>query len=177
MRQISAGFSLFELVMTLLLISVIAALAIPAYGNVVANGRIRTEVNALFHAMHVARKESHMRHTMVSLCPSANGTDCNASLDWSSGWIMFNNQDQDEPPQRDPGEALLQAHRATPDVLVQSNRRGFTFRAIDKRATNGTIRICDHRDRGTVRALIVSYTGRPRVASKNGSGEQYACRD
>lgn len=162
--------------MTLLLVSVFAAAAMPVYGNLVANGRIRTETSALFHAMHVARKESHMRRTTVSICPSTNGTNCIASRDWSSGWIVFNNQDQDEPPQRDTGEALLQSHRAKSDVQVLANRRGFTFRALDKRATNGTILVCDHQNRGTARALIVSYTGRPRVASENSSGEQYTCR-
>lgn len=175
MRQVFAGFSLLELLVTLFLVSIIAAIAVPAFSNIVANGRIRTEVNALFHAIHIARKESLMRRTVVSICPSSNGKDCSANLDWSSGWIMFNNRDHDEPPQLDPGEALLQVHRAAADVRIQANRRGLTLRALDKRATNGTIRFCDHHARGTSRALVISYTGRPRVARENSRGEQYAC--
>lgn len=176
MRQISAGFSLLEVIISLSVVGVIATIAIPAFGDSVANGQIRTEVNALFHAIHVARKESAMRRTSVSICPSANGTTCSRSLNWSSGWIMFNNLDRDEPPQLDPGEALLQNHRASDDILIQANRRGFTLRPIDKRATNGTIRICHNRARGTGRALIVSYTGRPRVATVNSRGERYTCQ-
>lgn len=176
MRQISAGFSLLELIVTLLLISIIAAIALPTFGNVVANGRIRTEASALFHAVHVARKESLMRRTVVSICPSTNGRNCSANLDWSSGWIMFNNLDRDEPPQLDTGEALLQVHRSSDDVRIQANRRGFTLRATDQRATNGTIRFCDQHARGTARALIISYTGRPRIVRENSRHEQYTCQ-
>lgn len=177
MRKLSHGFTVYELFMTLVLIAILAGIGIPSFAKMGANGRIRTEVNALFHAIHLARKESIMRRSVVSICPSDDGLACQPSLDWSQGWIMFSNLDRDEPPRIDADEPVLQIHRAGPNVRVSANRRGFTLRATEKRATNGTIVVCDHHNRVTPRALVVSYTGRPRVTLENRRGETYACAD
>ena len=90
---------------------------------------------------------------------------------------MFNNRDRDEPPQLDPDEPLLQVHRVAASVRITANRRGFTLRATHKRATNGTFVVCDAQDRVPPKALVVSYTGRPRVAFEDRRGKPYACAD
>ncbi len=118
-----------------------------------------------------------MRRSVVSICPSFDGLTCRPGLDWSSGWIMFNNSDRDEPPRLDRGEPVLQIHRAGPNVRIVSNRRGFTLRATQLRATNGTIVVCDPASRVTPRALVVSYTGRPRVTLEDRRGNAYTCAD
>ena len=177
MQRQNTGFSLYELLITLMLIAMLMGLGLPSFAKMNANGRIRTEVNALFHAIHLARKESIMRRSVVSICPSADGLTCQPGPDWSYGWIMFNNLDRDEPPRIDQGEPILQIHRANPNVLITANRRGFTLRATEKRATNGTIVVCDAARRVTPRALVVSYTGRPRVALQDRRGQDYSCAD
>lgn len=177
MRPQRNGFTLYELLLTMTLLAIVAGLALPSFEKIVANGRLRTEVNALFHAIHLARQESVIRRQVVSICPSQDGTTCTASLDWSDGWIMFNNLDRDDPPNRDPGEAVLQVHRNDGAVRMTANRRGFTLRSTELRATNGTIVVCDPAGRVTPRALVVSYTGRPRVALSDTSGKAYACAD
>ncbi len=177
MRHFNRGYTLYELLMTFVLISILVGIGIPSFAKMNANGRIRTEVNALFHAIHLARKESIMRRSVVSICPSVDGTSCQPSLDWSQGWIMFSNLDRDEPPRIDAGEPILQTHRSGPNIRISTNRRGFTLRATQKRATNGTIVVCDLHDRVTPHALVVSYTGRPRVTLETRRGEIYSCAD
>ena len=86
-------------------------------------------------------------------------------------------EDADDPPHIDSGEAVLQAHGATDSVRISANRRGFTLRATQKRATNGTIVVCDTGNRVRPKALVVSYTGRPRVTLQNRRGEPYDCAD
>ncbi|MGI9270298.1 MAG: GspH/FimT family pseudopilin [Woeseiaceae bacterium] len=177
MRQQRKGFSLYELLVTLTLIAILVGLGMPSFAKITASARLRTEVNALFHAVHVARKESIMRRSVVSICPSIDGRTCTAALDWSDGWIMFNNIDRDEPPALDPNEPILQIHRTGSRVRITANRRGFTLRATQKRATNGTIVVCDKAGRVRPRALVVSYTGRPRVAIEDRRGNNYQCAD
>ena len=176
-RAAQCGYSLFELVMTLTLAALILTLGLPSFGKLVADNRVRVEVDALFHAVHLARKSSIARRRVVSLCPSFDGETCSGDTDWSQGWLMFVNVDRDDPPQRDAGEPVLQRHVVGDTVRIQANRRGFTLRATELRATNGTLIFCDRAGRAEPRALVVSYTGRPRVARADSRGQPYACAD
>ena len=176
-RPSQQGYSLYELLMTVTLTALIFALGIPSFSGTVARSRISVEINALFHAIHVARKESIMRRRVVSICPSGNGTTCEPGRDWSNGWLMFANHDRDQPPQVDPDEPIMQVHQVSAGVDIIANRLGFTLRATQKRATNGTIVVCDPGNRAAPKALIISYTGRPRVAFEDTRGRPYDCLD
>jgi len=171
------GFTLFELLITMLLIALISSLAVPSLAASLARQRQSVEINALFHAIHLARKESIMRRKVVSLCPSLDGRQCTSSRDWSTGWLMFENKDRDSPPRIDDDEPVLDSHRVGDHVRISANRKGFTLRATFLRATNGTFVFCDPEQRITPKALVVSYTGRPRVARHTPKGELYSCAD
>lgn len=171
------GFSLFEAMLSITLLSITTAMAVPYFASLTARSQQRVEIDALFHAIHLARKESIVRRKVVSLCPSQDGATCAASREWSSGWLMFENTDRDSPPMIDPGEAVLRQHLASPNVRIVANRRGFTLRATFLRATNGTLVFCDRYGRTPSKALVVSYTGRPRVADHTQNGDLYSCTD
>jgi type IV fimbrial biogenesis protein FimT len=169
------GFTLYELLVTIILVVMISGLAIPSFSASIARQRQRVEINALFHAIHLARKESIMRRKVVSLCPSRDGRNCSPGRDWSSGWLMFENSDRDSPPRNDPNESILTNHRVDDQVRISANRKGFTLRATFLRATNGTFVFCDPKKRIAPRALVISYTGRPRVAIRTPDGDPYSC--
>jgi type IV fimbrial biogenesis protein FimT len=175
MQQTFRGFTLYELLITTALLGILLAAGLPAFAATLARNRQAVEINSLFHAFHLARKESIVRRRVVSLCPSSDGRNCEPGMDWSAGWIMFENRDRDSPPHVDSGEAVLQVHHASPQIRILANRRGFTLRATFLRATNGTFVVCDRQSRISGKALIVSYTGRPRVAFERADGSPYAC--
>ena len=116
-----------------------------------------------------------MRKQVVSICPTLDGNACSPGRDWSHGFLVFENGDRDDPPQIDAGEILLHRHRTNGSVKIAANRRGFTLRATFLRATNGTLVVCDRAGRVMPRALVISYTGRPRVAGQSPDGAPYAC--
>jgi len=177
MKRKKRGYTLYELLMTLALVGIVLATGLPAFSGTLARQRQAVEINALFHSIHLARKESIMRRKVVSLCPSPDGLTCSPGRDWSSGWILFENADRDSPPQVDTGEPVLRHHRVFEDVLILANRRGFTLRATFLRATNGTFVVCDRQRRIPGKGLIVSYTGRPRVAFERPDGTPYTCAE
>ncbi len=177
MRRRTCGYSLYELLLTTALMATLLAVGIPSFSTLEARQLQRIEIDALFHAIHVARKESIMRRRVVSICPSLDGQSCAPDTDWSAGWIMFENTDRDSPPHIDTGEPVLQYHDVAPGVIIKANRHGFTLRATFLRATNGTFVVCDRRKRIPAKGLVVSYTGRPRVALAKTNGDPYSCTD
>lgn len=177
MMLLARGYSLLELLLTVTLAALILAAGIPSLAAIAARQKQSVEINALFHAVHLARKESIMRKKVVSLCPSFDGETCTPGRDWSGGFLMFQNTDRDEPPEIDAGEPVLWRHEAGDTTRITANRRGFTLRATYKRATNGTFVVCDQAGRIRPKALVISYTGRPRVALKTTRGASYSCAD
>ncbi len=177
MRLRHRGYSLYELLLTTTLIAVLLLAGIPSFSALTARQLQSIEINALFHAIHLARKESIMRRRVVSICPSLDGLSCAPRSGWSSGWLMFENKDRDTPPQVDAGEPVLQRHRVASEVIIQANRRAFTLRSTVLRATNGTLVVCDRRRRVPAKGLVISYTGRPRVALRRTDGKPYGCSD
>lgn len=169
------GFSLFELIVTLGLVALILTIGVPSFGNIVANQRLRTDVDAVFHAIHLARKESIARRRVVSICPSVDGQQCDRTRDWSGGWMTFVNIDRDWPAVRDADEPVLRHNLVASANQVIANRESFSLRSTDLRATNGTLIFCDRSGRARTRAIVVSYTGRPRIAYENTRGVAYDC--
>ena len=171
------AYSLYELVMTLGLVSIVLTLGIPSFTDLVANHRLRVEVDRLFHAVHLARKESVVRRRVVTLCPSPDGVDCVPGGEWAGGWMLFVNRDRDLPARRDTNELLVRRENIDPGVRIVSNRDSYSLRSTELRATNGTLVFCSRSGRGTPRALVISYTGRPRVTYEDSRGRPYACPD
>ena len=176
-RSGTLGYSLYELIITVAVVALVLTIGVPSFGKIVSDHRLKVEVDALFHAIHLARKESIVRRRAVTLCASADGWNCVQSFDWSNGWIMFVNLDRDAPATRDLGEPLLQQFAVSLHNEVVANRQSFSFRTTALRATNGTFIFCDKARRAAPRALIVSYTGRPRVSRTDTRGRPYACAD
>ena len=177
MAKSQAAYTLFELLGTLTLVGMVLGLGLPSFSRIVAEHQLRTEVEALFHAFHLARKESITRRRVVTLCPSADGENCSAGKDWSGGWMMFVNRDRRNELERGADEELLTFHRPVSNVSIVTNRNGFSLRSTDLRATNGTLRVCDRSSRAAARALIISYTGRPRVRRSQVNGGPISCAD
>lgn len=170
-----AGFSLFELMMTVALAAMAIVFAGPMLGGTLAKARITAEVNALHHGIHLARQESIKRNRYVSLCKTADGLRCGHGRAWHDGWMIFANTDRDHPPQRDDGEPLLRLHRPADGVTINANRNAYTLRTVRRRSTNGTFVVCDRAARARPRALIVSYTGRPRTAAQDRAPAALRC--
>jgi len=172
-----SAYSLFELLMTLAIAAIVLTIGLPSFARLVADHRLRVESDALFHAVHLARKESIARRRVVTLCSSLDGQTCAGDKDWSSGWILFVNQGRSNETVRDPNEELLTYHPVAVEARLTANRLAFSLRSTDLRATNGTLIICDRGEQATARALIISYTGRPRVSLYQASGQAWKCAD
>jgi len=171
----AAGTTLMELLTTLAVVAVLATLAAPGFQTLRLDSRRTAAVNGLLHNLFLARSEAIKRAQVVSICHSSDGQRCDPGFDWSAGWIVFVNRDRDDPPVRNAAEELIVASAGGPGVSIMSNRRGYSFRPMAQAVVNGTIVFCDPRGSAHARAIIISHTGRPRVAQRDADGKPLRC--
>ncbi|WP_405239320.1 GspH/FimT family pseudopilin [Lentisalinibacter orientalis] len=167
------GYSLYELLVTLSVATILIVIGAPPLGSLIARNQLTAEINALHHALHFGRQEAIKRRLNLVLCQSADGSRCTGAADWGGGWMLF--VDDDDDGRADPGEAVLRRHRPADAVNIITNRHRYTLRGVRKRNTNGTFLVCDDAGRVPARALIVSYTGRPRSAPGDDAPASLAC--
>lgn len=75
-----AGFTVLELMTTLMVAAVLAAATIPMYTSYVRNQRVKTAAYDLAYALTLARGEALKRNAPVVVSPDADG--------WQFGWTV-----------------------------------------------------------------------------------------
>lgn len=170
------GFTLLELMMTLSVSTVLIGLAVPAFGELWLDSQRTTVVNEFVHSIYLARTVALQRGRTVAICPSDDGTTCKQrATDWHHGWIVFVNNDRDQPPVRDSDETVLAASAAWPRGTITSNRSSYSFRPIYNGVVNGSLVFCDRRGAPQARAIIINYAGRPRVSRRDSDNRPLRC--
>jgi type IV fimbrial biogenesis protein FimT len=84
------GFTLIELLITLTVVTVLLATAVPYMGNFAKNNRLITQTNDLVLAIQLARSEAVKRGINTVICPSTDQSSCSGNAaDWQTGWLVF----------------------------------------------------------------------------------------
>ena len=175
------GFTLYELLITVLIIGVVLTLGIPNMSEFSRNSRISSTANALHSSFQVSRSEAARAKTNITICASANSLDpaatCNGTFD--DGWIIFVDINGDIQ-RAGAGENVLRRHPAIDaaiDVNVNNNATFFSFAAsglgrgdVGGNPAFSTAIICDSRGNqvaaggwSAARFLIVTPIGRASV--------------
>jgi type IV fimbrial biogenesis protein FimT len=175
-KQDSRAFTLWELIWTLSALGTLMAIGAPSMLAFLQASRHTADINGFVAAVQLARSEAAKRAAAIVVCKSADRRTCaGKELRYDSGWIVFENTDGARPPARSIEEPLIFAYEPVSRGSIASNRRFFEFRAFGWRSTNGTVTFCDAA--GRARAVIVSYTGRPRIAAIGPGGRPLICAD
>lgn len=85
--KMHAGFTLVELLITIVIATILVALTVPAFHTFVQNNRITAQVNELVTALTLTRSEAVKRKQTVSICSSSDVSTCTGN--WNQGWIIF----------------------------------------------------------------------------------------
>ncbi|MBS0575911.1 MAG: GspH/FimT family pseudopilin [Proteobacteria bacterium] len=88
-RKAQGGFTLIELMITVLVGLVLLTLAVPSFDAAMVSGRINGQANELVATLQLARAEAIRRNVRVVVCPSVNGTSCAAATANWNGWVAF----------------------------------------------------------------------------------------
>ena len=127
------GYTLLELMMTLAIAAIFAAVAMPSFRYVTNANRIASELNGLLGDLQFARGEAIKEGRNVTVCVSTSGTGCTGGTAWQNGWMVFS--DPTNVGVYDTGETILRVQTtftgtdtfaATNSVTVITfNREGY----------------------------------------------------
>jgi prepilin-type N-terminal cleavage/methylation domain-containing protein len=107
-KRQQTGFTLYELMITVMVVGIILGLGIPNLRNFTLNSRITGTANDLHAAFMMARTEAAHAKTNVTICASADPMGAaNCGGTWDQGYVVFIDDDADQV--RDAGEAILRS--------------------------------------------------------------------
>ncbi len=93
MKRTQTGFTLMELMVALTVMAILVGFAVPSFREFTRNNRVTAAHNDLATAFTLARSESLKRSLPVSICATTDGEDCGDADDWTSGWMVFVDND------------------------------------------------------------------------------------
>lgn len=163
------GFTITELVITLVIFGILTAMGVPAYTEFVRNSRRAAVLNEFSAALNLARSEAVKRGVPIAVCRTNTGTSCTgAGTFWADGWLVFVNTDNDSPAVVDLGELVLRSYLVPDPSFTFTPNANFTnfisYRADGSSNNFGRFTYCDARDVRSARAVIINITGRPRLS-------------
>lgn len=91
MMNRQAGFTLLELLITLIVAIVLMAVAIPSFVSFIQSNRVTGLTNQMVTALNVARSEAIRRVEAVELCVyngDPEDPDCAGDANWARGWVV-----------------------------------------------------------------------------------------
>lgn len=91
--RLSKGFTLVELMITLVVIGVVAAIAFPSFQSLIRSSRVTTAHNELIGMVNLARNDAIRNNQGGVVCGSSNGTTCSGQ--WGGGMMVFSDSDGD----------------------------------------------------------------------------------
>ncbi len=151
---------------------VLLAVAVPGMRRAAHGQRMAAAAARFLHALHLARGEAVRRGVRVTLCTSADGTHCTQSQGWSQGWLVFRDPDADGRP--GSGNQVLLVAATLVGARLTGNRPVASYvsytpdgatRRLSGAFQAGTLSLCDHARLAPERRIVISRTGRPRLAT------------
>lgn len=128
------AYTLTELAITILVLSILVTLALPYYHEMKANQERRTIFRQLIANIQLAKQHAAIHHTNVVMCSSENMQSCKEEM-WEQGFILFLDSNQNR--QLDLNEILVSQERTDLSYGTLNWRGTLHFPSLNFMAEHG----------------------------------------
>ena len=162
-----------ELVAALGIAAILTTLAVPGFAALRRSTGLSAAANELVWALHLARSSAGREGLPATVCLTADERTCLARPDLAAvGWLVFRAEGSAAVAQPATPDAVFHSFQLPTDISVTATRPAITFWPVARAGSTGTFELCDVIGRSPGRSIIVSQTGRPRVATEVPSCER-----
>jgi type IV fimbrial biogenesis protein FimT len=172
MRKFTRGFTLIELIVTIAILAIVMALAVPDFTSTIQNNTIASVNNNLVNSLNYARSEAMKRGVPVSVCATSDNSYSACGSQWQLGWMVFVNPTGGSSLSNTSAAPTLRVEKITdqnvtisvsPSINIATyNSTGFPNASTGNVAFTIKATGCTT-DAG--RRLTISLTGRPVIAN------------
>jgi len=163
------GFSLIELLLVISLISILSVFSVYGTQHLLHSRSHSNAFNQLKHTLYNAQSNSQNTGFTTVVCPSNDSKSCNPESDWSTGWIAYNDANNDKI--LDIDEKLVIVHKYSSEhISINFNALGngekIVFYPTGRLWPNGNFIIC-HRDIANKQKITTTISGRLRFSQSD----------
>lgn len=162
-----------ELLIVITIAGVLASLALPNFRTMLIRRAVTSAASDLASDFRLARSEAIKRSTFATACRSTDSTSCAGVGDWSRGWIVFADVNNNQTV--DAGDSIIRVQSGLSTVTsmgrignVANTRGAFTFQptGLALNASESFLVTADSSLTGGTRLACVSALGRIRVSAE-----------
>jgi len=173
------GYSMFELLITVAVISIVSGIAAPGMINVINKSQVTNTSNQILTSLHSARSYAITQQKSVHLCQQSTLHDtpfCSSersyNSDWSNGWLIFSDFNQNHD--FDQEDTLLSTFKPHSSVNVIFNQRGRLRYFSDGSSRSAGFYVCDQQKQH-YRHVFLLHSGRVRISQQLSTRQQRIC--
>jgi len=160
-NSIVKGFTLIELMVSVSVTSILAAIALPNFTEFIIKMRVDNEISHLHRMLLITRNAAINSGQKAIICPLDNNSQC--STQWQNELSVF--IDVNNNKMLDANEKVIKIRAAITieDKLVYGKgRTKITFKPTGQLSglANGTFRYCPQNHKNHSRGIVIARSGR-----------------
>ncbi|MFZ6750112.1 GspH/FimT family pseudopilin [Undibacterium sp. Ren11W] len=170
------GFTFVELMITITIIAILLAIAIPSLSAFINNNRVSTSINEFVGTVALARSEAIKQGRLVTVCRSANATSAtptcdSGATDWASGWLTYvESSTTTNVGTYEAAEVILARKAALPNILIPASVASITFNSSGQPISTATTTFNFSYKNLYPREVCMERTGRVKTIRDGNSG-------